>query len=513
MALPASRRDVLKAVGAGTAALTVGSMFAPVPPALAQDSQGAKVLRTNTTTEIYAWDPHLHGGTSGMTALRHIFDRLVTRDGTKLVGQLATDWKLIDDLTWEFTLRDDAHFHDGHQLTAEDVKASLDRLAELKDQYLYPFWDDYESAEVVDDFTVRIKTKTLKADMLPSLEVLVIGPAHLMDDPNYSNTMIGSGPFRFVEFRPGEVLRMEANPDYWGGGPAIAGIEFYEIPETSSRVTALLAGDLDIVSALEPDSVPVVEGNESTKVVSVPSWVRDLAFLNHHLEKYQDLRVREALWLAIDTQEIVDGLFPPGLARVMKSTVSSQALDFKDLGPYPYDPERARALLAEAGYGPGNPLRVRPTYVSGSGILLSEIVTLVGAYWSAIGVQVDIAEQDEATYQEERTNRSYEIQFTQNSGGLGDVASNEGRLFHSSDGRFGFNDPEADRLIEAARSELDPAAQSALWGELQEYLRQQVNAIYLVELSGLFGVGNEVGNFNPGPDVLRADFRAVTLGE
>src|SRR5690606_1525570 len=146
-------------------------------------------------------------------------------------------------------------------------------------------------------------------------------------------------------------------------------------------------------------------------------------------------------------------------------------------------------------------------------ILLSEIVTLVGAYWSAVGVNVEIVEQDEATYQDERTNRSYEIQFTQNSGGLGDVASNEGRLFHSSDGRFGFNDPEADRIIEAARSELDPARQSELWGELQEYLREQVNAIYLVELSGLFGVRNEVGNFNPGPDVLRADFRAVTLDE
>src|SRR5690606_8939620 len=150
------------------------------------------------------------------------------------------------------------------------------------------------------------------------------------------------------------------------------------------------------------------------------------------------------------TQEIVDSLFPPGFARVMRSTVSSQALAFKDLGPYPHDPERARALLAEAGYGPGNPLSVRATYVTGGGILLSEIVTLVGAYWSAVGVNVEIVEQDEATYQDERTNRSYEIQFTQNSGGLGDVASNEGRLFHSSDGRFGFNDPEADRIIEAA---------------------------------------------------------------
>src|SRR5690606_19008291 len=345
MAMPASRRAVLKGAGASAAMLGAGGMLGPVSYALAQDSQGKKILRTNTTTEIYAWDPHIHGGTSGMTALRHIFDRLVVREGTKLVGQLATGWELIDDLTWEFKLRDDVYFHDGHQLTAEDVKASLDRLTEFKDQYLYPFWDDYDSAEVVDDFTVRIKTATLKADMLPSLEVLVIGPAHLMGDPSYKDTMIGSGPFKFVEFRPGEVLCMEANLDYWGGAPEIDGIEFYEIPETSSRVTALLAGDLHIVSALEPDSIPVVESSGSARVLSVPSWVRDLAFFNHHLEKYQDLRVREALWLAIDTQEIVDSLFPPGFARVMRSTVSSQALDFKDLGPYPHDPEQARALL------------------------------------------------------------------------------------------------------------------------------------------------------------------------
>ena len=472
-----------------------------------------KILRTNTTTEIYAWDPHIHGGTSGMTALRHIFDRLVVRQGTEFVGQLATSWELVDDLTWEFKLRDDVYFHDGHQLTAEDVKASFDRMASLEDQYIFPFWRNYDSTEVVDDFTVRIKTTSLKAEMLVALEVVVIGPAHLMDDPDYTKTMIGSGPFKFVEFRPGEILRMEANPDYWGGAPSLDGIEFYEIPETSSRVTALLAGDLHIVSALEPDSVPSVESSGSTHVVSVPSWVRDYAIFNHYLEKYQDLRVRQALWLAIDTQEIVDGLFPPGFARVMHSAVSSQALDFHDLGPYPYDPARAQALLAEAGYGPGNPLRVRPTYVTGGGILIADIVTLVGSYWSAIGVDVEIVEQDEATFQEERNNKSFEIQFTQNSGALGDVASTEGRSAHSSDGRFGFNHPEADRLIDAASSEPDRAAQSALWVELQKYLRENVNNIFLFELSGLFGVRNEVGNFNPGPDVLRGDFRALTLDQ
>src|SRR5690606_33493180 len=133
---------------------------------------------------------------------------------------------------------------------------------------------------------------------------------------------------------------------------------------------------------------PVVESSGSARVLSVPSWVRDLAFFNHHLEKYQDLRVRKALWLAIDAQEIVDSLFPPGFARVMRSTVSSQALAFKDLGPYPHDPEQARALLAEAGYGPGNPLSVRLSYVTGHGMLISEITPLAAAYRSAVGVTV-----------------------------------------------------------------------------------------------------------------------------
>jgi ABC-type transport system substrate-binding protein len=250
-------------------------------------------------------------------------------------------------------------------------------------------------------------------------------------------------------------------------------------------------------------------------VVSVPSWVRDYIIFNHYLEKYHDLRIRQALWLAIDTQEIVDSLFPPDFARVMHSTVSSQALDFKDQGPYPHDPAKAQALLAEAGFGPGNPLKVRLSYVTGDGMLIADIVTLVGAYWSAVGVDVEIAEQDEATFQDERTNKSYEIQITQHSGGLGDVASTEGRLAHSSDDRFGFGDtyPEVDKIIDAARAEPDRAAQSAKWVELQEYLRENINNIFLFELSGLFGVRNEVGNFNPGPDVLRADFRNVTLGE
>jgi peptide/nickel transport system substrate-binding protein len=393
------------------------------------------------------------------------------------------------------------------------VKASFDRLVATADTYLLPFWSNYDSTEIVDDFTVRIKTTSPKADILVSMEVVVIGPAHLMDEPDFTDTMIGSGPFKFVEYSPGEVLRMEANSEYWGGAPSIDGIEFHEIPESSSRVTALLAGDLHIVSSLEPDCIAVVESNDSTRVISVPSWVRDYIIFNHFDEKFHDLRIRRALWLAIDAQEIVDSLFPPGFARVMRSTVSSQALDFEELGPYPHDPAQAQSLLAEAGFGPGNPLNVRLSFVTGDGMLISEITALVAAYWTAVGVKVDIVEQDEATFQDERTNTSYEIQITQHSGGLGDVASTEGRLAHSDDKRFGFGAtyPEVDTIINAARAELDPARQSELWGELQVYLRENINNIFILELSGLFGVRNEVGNFNPGPDVLRADFRAVTL--
>jgi peptide/nickel transport system substrate-binding protein len=475
----------------------------------------SRFLRIATSTEIRYLDPHLEGGTTSISAIWHMFDRLVIRsaDGNTHVGQLATNWVPIDDVTWEFTIRDDVVFHDGEPLTAEDVKASFDRLIAIQDadvSSLANSWQDLVRVDVVDDYTVRIITTAPKADILMALELVAIGPAHLMDEDSYLDTLVGSGPFKFVEWRPGEILIMETNADYWGGAPQIAGIEFHEIPETSSQVTALLAGDLDIMPGLPPDSIATVEDNPGTHVIANASWQRYYIRPNHFMEVFQDVRVRHALWYSMDLEEIAASLFSD-YASVMRGPVSQAALGAIDLGTPTFDPDLARDLLAEAGYDESNPLSVELAYVSGDGPLISDIAILVAANWQAIGVDVTIAEQDEATNAQALEDRSSSLQLTPNSGNPGNVAGSDGRNFHSSYPLLGFSNPEIDAIIDAARVEVDLAAQTELWNEFQRKAWELAPYLYMFELAGVFGVSDEVGDFVPGPNTTRADLRGVTL--
>ena len=239
--------------------------FAAAPAAHAQDRSKTKEIvvglgaepRTMLAVTIVDWT------TNNM--LEHIYDRLLDRDAKtfKPRPMLATEWKIVNDTTWEFKLRRNVKFHNGEPFTAASVKATIDYALDPASKSHFAtaaYWGLVKEVQVVDDYTVRFVTKQpwpnlvdsaslTNSLIMPAKALKELGPAKLAEKP------IGTGPFRFVEWRRDERLVLERNPDYWQGPADVSRVTFRFIPEFSARMAALLSGEIDIMKDVPPHTV------------------------------------------------------------------------------------------------------------------------------------------------------------------------------------------------------------------------------------------------------------------
>ena len=203
-------------------------------------------------------------------ASKALFDTLLIRKGDQFIPSLATEWSANEDGTaYTFKLRDDVTFHDGSPLTAKDVAASI-KLSSETPGPLAALWKPV-SAEVVDDFTVTLNLERPMGALLSNLSTLEILPADLMGNEDYWNAPIGSGPFKYNAFNPGQELRLDAYEDYWDGAPKAAHLVLRVIPEISSRLAALETGEIDATWNVPDDLLPELEGNADLSIEMVPS--------------------------------------------------------------------------------------------------------------------------------------------------------------------------------------------------------------------------------------------------
>src|SRR2546427_10184615 len=250
-------------------ALAVALALAGAGTALAQDRARTKEIviglgpepRTMLAVTIVDWT------TNNM--LEHIYDRLLDRDPKtfKPVPMLATSYKIVNDTTWEFTLRKGIKFHNGEPFTAQSVKATLDYALDPASKSHYAtasYWGPLKEVQVVDDYTVRFLTKQPWPNLIDhaSLTNLLIMPAKALKDlgpAKLAEKPIGTGPFKFVEWRRDERLVLERNPDFWGVPADAARVTLRVIPEFSARMAALLSGEIDIMKDVPPHAVEAVE--------------------------------------------------------------------------------------------------------------------------------------------------------------------------------------------------------------------------------------------------------------
>ena len=439
-------------------------------------------------------------------AANHIFDTVVKHEGDGYVPALATEWTTQDDLTWTFTIRSDATFSDGTPVTAADVKASIDRVIALEGP-LAPLWSAVASVEAPDPTTLVVSTSTPFGGMLTNMSLLYVTPAAQTAQDGFFLAPVGSGPFTVEAFEPGESLTLAARPDYWGGAPSIASLVFREIPEVSSRVTALTTGEIDFTWGLPPDQVPQLEGQEGITVTTAPSLAHYFQWFNSSRKPFDDPRVRQAMWHALDLQTIVDALFP-GMGTVAQAPIQPPVFGFVANQPYAYDPDRAKELLAEAGYPDGFTTSMQ--WAATCCVNIRELAQVLIDQWSEVGIIVEPQEKEQAQWVEDLLALNWDMNVGYNVTLTGDANFTIGRLYTCAANRTGYCSDELDGLIAQAQSTLDDTARAALWGQAGSLIWDQALGVTIMDVNQNYAYGSRVTGFTPN-DTGNPVFTGVTV--
>jgi peptide/nickel transport system substrate-binding protein len=469
----------------------------------------SQTLRVAVSSPVTSIDPHYHNLSPNLSLALQLYGRLVEMDQhQRPIPGLAEAWKLVAPDTWEFRLRD-AKFHNGEVLTADDVVFTLDRVPKVPNSpsSFAVYTKPVVATEVVDPHTIRMRTQ----GVFPLLPIYMASVAILnrkadegmaTEDFNSGKAAIGTGPFRLVSYKPGDRVELERYDGYWDEKPAWRHVDYRFITNDASRTAALLAGDVDFI-----DFVPTTDLANLRKDPKVKLWEQlglRLIFLGldqsrdgpspfvtgsggEKLDKnpLKDRRVREALSVAINRQTIVDRIMEGAAVPAGQFLPPGTYSYAPDLKPPPFDPERAKKLLAEAGFPKGFRIALHgpnDRYVNDA-----RIIQAVGQMWQRIGVQTEVDPLPWTSYVSQANKQTFSAFLfgwgtatAENSDPLiaqtatwdpakGWGASNRGR----------YSNPALDRLIEQAVGTADDIAREKL---LQQAMTMAMDDVALIPL-------------------------------
>ena len=363
-------------------------------------------------------DPGRDHSNVGSQFYYNAFDTLIGRDVTRMEPvwepALATSWELVEPTVMELALREGVTFHDGEAMTADDVVFSLNRMYEADfPPYQVRSRDrlsNFERAEKVDDLTVRVyvhREEPLWETLLNLQQVMIIPEDYtkgLAGDPEvaehddfeaFSLAPVGTGPYRIAEFVPGEHVVYERFDGFWGEPAPLERATVRHVPETASRITALKTGEADIVTNIAPDQLALVENDPDLKAVGGATPLFHVMIMNANHPKLEDPRIRQAMSLAVDRDLLNEALWE-GKAVVPSTHTMEEfgELYMPELETFEHDPEKARALLEEAGYdGSEIVFDAFPVYYT-NGLLAAQAVVEM---WNEVGINGRVEVGDDWT--------------------------------------------------------------------------------------------------------------------
>jgi peptide/nickel transport system substrate-binding protein len=435
-----------------------------------------------------------------------VFDTLtfMTPSG-ELVPRLAKSWEQLDDTYWRITIHDGVTFHNGDPLTSEDVQFTFEHAFDPDNAYAILARSKPMTVTVVSDHVFDIETTGPDPLFLRRLVLLSIFPKKYFGEVGgrdaFEQAMVGTGPFKLEDYEPDVRMVLVKNEDYFGGPRQLDQITLLNMKEPAVRASALKTGEVDLIRDVPFDQIEELGATPGIKLANPPlsvSWLYDINTLTGH-PALKDVRVRQALNYAIDKEAIVDGLLL-GRGRVLDCQISTpDAFGYNpDLEPYPYDPDKARQLLSEAGYSPGD-IELTLQYVSGYLPAGDQVGEAVAAYLEDVGITVNIEVLEYARY----------IRFF-----YGEV---QGDLFNwpprsvAGDAEFvlpfymcdsrkpSFCDPHLDELFAASRVEMDSQRRLELLHEIQAYACEQAVQIFLVQPESIWAMKDDVQGFVASP--------------
>ena len=459
----------------------------------------SKTLVVVIGNDAISLDP-IYAGLTGMALLEQAAQPLMLVDPAtgKLMPNLATSWQASDDgKTWTFHLREGVKFHDGTAFDAEAVKRNFDRFKEPGNIPAYSYLaDPIVAVNVVDDLTVNVVTEMPFAPLLRTLATSsfsIVSPTAIEQaglQPNERfDTPIGTGPFTFVEWVRGEKITMARNPEYWGDGPYVGEIEFRIVPEDQTRVMMVEAGQADVAMYIPAHDAKRLEGNSELQILRLTSTRPMAVTINTRLEPMNDVRVRQAINYAIDKEALVNYVLGGAGSISQCVNLTPSVFGYWPVGSYEYDLEKARDLMAEAGYANGfeTSLYYSPGRYASDAVVCEALQMML----QNIGITVTLMPMEWAELQSilrlPLDEASVPLLLAAWMNTLYDAFDSLDPLYHSSQqpprgsNRSFLDNPAIDALLEAARYETDEERRLELYKTIDQLLWQEVPNIMLYD--------------------------------
>ena len=436
-------------------------------------------------------DPRRGNGVSNNIAMNLIYDALVEIDNSgNVVPRLAESWEFIDNTHLRMHLRKDVKFSNGYPFTAEDVLFSLARTKDDSTSISTMLWYDEKASYAEDPYTVVL---AMHQPYAPVFYVLTGGRTWIgckkamqeMGEENYARAPIGSGPYKIVKWTDGASIQFERNDLYWGEPAKTKNVLLKFVPEPASRVIELETGAADFsfyINGSDIERVNAIPGCHVETARSEKYYLITMA-MNHPILSNQ--KVRYALSYAIDIPALADAAFD-GHAHAMTGVYPSIVEGWKDKGGWPYDPEKAKALLAEAGYPNGFDIELHLLPEA----MYQQMGEIVQAYWAAIGVNAHIEQSALATREAQgpweasiRTATASEI-------------SNILIIYEKEFGsRMAPNDMKLDGMLKKLKTLYGRDERKALLSDIQDYLYEKRYSIPFAEVDTIYGISDKLKNF------------------
>jgi len=456
---------------------------------LAQDQK----VTVATDTPPRTMDPHGSDADSNLSVMSNFFEGLLQRNTKgELKPALATSWERIDRLTWRFELRKGVKFHNGNDFTWEDVEYTFEeRLENPEVSEFISFGSSIESVERVEgnDWVIDITTTDPIPYFVQNLhQVFIVDKESTMErsQGDVGTKPIGTGPYVFEEWVKGSYLKMNANENYWEGEPEVQNAELRPITEASTRLATISSGEVDILQGIPVTMYEAVENNDNLEVVARPS--RRAIYLGLGNEEdlpTSNLKVRKAMYMAINEPELIEkvmfGHATPA-AQIPDPPTTGYSDKIKRLE---YNPERAKELLEEAGYGDG--FKITLSAPNDRYVQDEQIASTVASYLSKVGIEVEVDAKPKSVYFEEVMNNELDFYLIGWFDGSYDFGRSYSKLLHTIEEDTGYgtfngarySDPTADELYDASKKVVDPDLRASILRDLNRLAMERVAVIPL----------------------------------
>ncbi len=466
----------------------------------------ATQLTIATKADVETLDPTQTTSTTTWSAMSNIFDSLVrlNEEGNSFEPELALSWEMVDNTTWRFKLREGVKFQNGEDFNADAVKFTVDSfLDEERNPKARAFFASITGAKVIDPYTVDITTDGPYAILLTPLQMLFILPPKYTQEKGWdemANNPVGTGAYRVIERKKGVEIKLEAFDGYWKGKPAISQLSLRTIPEDAARIAALQNGEVDIIDGVPYDRIKELETGSNTRVTSRIGEMVYIAMDTLKPGPFQDKRVRQGMNYAVNVDSIIENLLLGYGTRLNSPLFPQQPGYDPALKTYPYDPAKAKALFAEAGFPDGFSVEfsVAPNI---QGLAKGkEVAEAIVEDLRKVGVDVTLR-----TYEDTALLDLYYARKLQMLMLPWKSNPESGRhmqtLLHSKTWGHTYQNPEADKRLDAYFAEMDPAKRIDIGKEMAQYLNDDCPWIYLYQQRDVYGASPSVA-WEAKPDFL-----------